>query len=237
MQKYIILFFLVLFLLYNELHSIIVPCDKGITLLQSDDDNFFSRFSKNDFIARNINSMDDYKNKINNTVISPTISQIIMLYFAIKDINSTIFKDDWFDNNKFHKLKWKIIIVGDKNYENGYSHTRFDCIILHKDNLIPSFIHKILLHEQLHIYQKTYKQDMKKYLDSYYVKIPMSQLSRANPDTDGCAYKDKKGNIYKCEYQNIPSFNNVRYYPINKAKYEHPYELLAYNSAEKYFGF
>ena len=238
MHKYIILLLILLLLifLYNKTHNIIVSYNEGVRVLQNDD-GYFSRFTKNDFIARNITSIVEYKKIINKSVILPSTSKVLILQKAIRDINNTVFENDWFDNEKFHALKWKIIVVGDRKYENGYSHTRGDCIVLHKDVLVPLFLHELLMHEQLHVYQRTYKQDMKNYLAKNYIKVLTPKTVRANPDTDGYTYKDMSGKIYKSEYHENPSFTNVTYYPINKAKYEHPYELLAYDSSKKYFGF
>lgn len=235
-KRYIFVIVVLLWYIHKSYYNIIVSRNKGIEVLQKDD-GYFARFTKNDYIARNIKTIDQYKRIISNSVSMPTIEEVFYIRSAIRTIDNTVFKNEWFDNERFHALKWKIIVVNDKLYENGYSHTRGDCIIIHKKNLMPSFLTNTLFHEQLHIYQRTYKNDMKKYLSKHYKKVSVPALTRANPDTDGFTYENNKGIVYKALYDGTPSFENVTYYPIDTAKYEHPYEMLAYTSADKYFGF
>lgn len=236
MYKWYIFALILLWCVYKSYYSVIVFRDKGIEILQKND-GYFARFTKNDYIARNIKTIDQYKKIIKQSVTIPTMIEVFYIRSAINTIKNTIFKNEWFDNEKFHALKWKIIVVNDDNYENGYSHTRSDCIIIHKKYLTTSFLTNTLFHEQLHIYQRIYKNDMKKYLLKHYVKVKTPMMTRSNPDTDGFTYKNNDGIVYKALYNGTPSFKNVIYYPINIPQYEHPYEMLAYTSADKYFGF
>ena len=61
----------------------------------------------------------------------------------------------------------KIGFVCNNNYENGLPHTRGDIIILNKNKfMINSDIKnmKTLIHEQVHVYQKKYSNELNYYL-------------------------------------------------------------------------
>ena len=53
-------------------------------------------------------------------------------------------------------------------------------------------------------------------------------MSRANPDLDNWIYKDANNNIYKSYYNDMPSsIEDIKYYPVNNQRFEHPYEKMA----------
>lgn len=206
--------------------------------LLSDTDNYYKSFSELDMKARNINNLDEYYEKIKKSCITPNsfIRNILDRAVLICDKKIKKYKIDGFDGEKCSKIKWIIGMVKNNEYENGFPHTRGNVIVipvhlLEKDNFI-----KTMIHEKIHIYQKLYPNDINIYLDKYgFTKfIPKTSDIRANPDLDNWIYKNKDGEIMKKIYnQNPKSLSDVKTFPSNNLKNEHPYEWMAYDLAHE----
>lgn len=238
MTKYIlVLLCFIVIIIYWFLHRYIVRNNLAIEILQSDQDKFFSRLTKYDLIARYTQSIEDYKYSITNAVISPSLLDKIKIIFCIYKIKRMKIESDWVDNDKFHKMPYSIIMVKDGIYENNYPHTRFRNIIInntHGENIDQLL--SILLHEQLHVYQKTYDIDTLNYVNQYYDKVSIDRtLLRSNPDITEQTYKDKNNLIYSCTYNSLlpKGLNDVTYTPINESRYDHPYEKIVYDLVDK----
>jgi hypothetical protein len=216
-----------------------VSNNKAIEILQSNGDNFFSKLNKINLKARNVQSIDDYKNNISKAIYEPLLIDKLRILYCIYKINKLRIEADWVNNDKFHNLPWSIIMVKNKLYENNYPHTRYNNIILNEDSCINiDSLLNTLLHERLHVYQKTEIKDIDKYITKHYTIIKVDKsLYRVNPDINDYTYMDKNNNIYSCKYksQNPTSLNDVIYTPINDAKYDHPYEKMVYDLVKKYY--
>lgn len=204
-----------------------------VQLLLNDTDNYYKRFTKLDLKVRNINSVDEYKDKLINIYYNYDTSEYNKLLYSINKINN-IFKNYntvGFDGNKASTIIWKIGIINDNTYENGLPHTRGDVIIISK-NLLNSYrLETILLHEKIHVYQKLYPDDIQEYFS--HNNFTKSRLKtdnvRANPDIDEYIYKNSSKQEMLCLYnENANSVSDVVYYPNNKIENEHPLEYMAY---------
>lgn len=227
----------IIFLSQNNAYKFIV----------SDPENYIKRFSNLDFKARNIKSREEYNSLFLNQVYIPNLEQIKLFKLAIKKIYlllNELKSTEWVDINKFRNIQWKFIIHKSDLIDNGLPHTRYDTIVIN-DKIIDStdtFV-KILLHEQLHVYQKLYfvefeEEYIKKnnfYRVSKY-KVNKNDNYRTNPDTDEWIY-GLNGEIYMSEYisKNPTTILDVIFRPINKPKYEHPREKAVYDLIEKLF--
>lgn len=208
--------------------------------LIKDNDNYFKSFSKIDLKVRNINDINQYNKILFNSLCDPDEKLINKIKNCIYKINKITYNynNKYFNNvdlNKFNKLKWKIGFVCDKNYEYGFPHTRNDIIILNKNFCESNHelkLMKTLVHEQIHIYQKLYPEEVKKYITIHQFKkikkIDENDNIRANPDLDGFIYQDKNFNTYKALYNKNPTnIGDVTFYPMNTQYYEHPNERMA----------
>jgi len=119
-------------------------------------------------------------------------------------------------------------------------HTRNDIIILpkYKDDE-EDFLTKLLIHEKIHIYQRFFPDLSELYINNLgfrkYKKVTVDDKSRANPDINEWIYKDKQGQIYKSVFKiNPKKIKDVIFFPINKSRYEHPFEKMANDISDKY---
>ena len=177
------------------------------------------------------NSICDPDQKIINK-ISKFIS-MIKLNISNIQLNNNFYHG--INLKKFLDLKWNIGFVCNNKYENGLPHTRNNIIILNRQKLdmdSDKKIMKTLIHEQIHVYQKQYPNEVLKYLqNNNFTKIKEREENdniRANPDLDNFIYQDENYNTYKAVYNNNPnSIEDITYYPYNEQYYEHPNERMA----------
>ena len=157
-----------------------------------------------------------------------------MIEKKIKEIQQIIWPVSphiWIDPQQFNKLPWKIGAIQGNLYEYGLPHTRSDVIIIPRDQIQDTDDFKItLIHEKLHIYQKTLDQDFKLHLEKNGWKKHQPYQTcprcRSNPDTDEYIYT-QNNKIHQAIYtQNPQSIMDVTYFPKNFFHYEHPYEKL-----------
>jgi hypothetical protein len=211
--------------------------------LIKDVDNYYKNFSDKDFKTRKINNIEHYYNNIKLSCVDFNNNIINILNNCINKANNKLNKYSCvgFDGSKCANIQWKIGIVKDKLYEEGYPHTRYDVIIipLYLLNNSSELINT-LIHEKIHVYQKLYPEDINEYLKNngftkYKLRNEYNRMvnTRSNPDMDEWIYKDKDGNIMMAEYIDNPkSIMDVKTIPINNSKYEHPFEFMAYDITE-----
>lgn len=195
-------------------------------LLKSDFDNFYDTISECNLQLRNINNKYHFINNIGCNIYYPSKYEkkiinnaIIKAHNKLKNINYI-----GFDYNKFKKYPWIIgISIGD-NYEFGYPHTRGNIIILNYNNIYNNDLYKTLIHERIHIYQKTFPDDIKYFLKYFNFKIERKKEfdDLHNPDTDNLIYSSNNI-IYECKIK-----NNKLCYTNESSEYEHPYEFMSY---------
>jgi hypothetical protein len=211
--------------------------------LIKDIDNYYKNFSDKDFIARKVSNIEHYQNNIKLSCIDINNNIKKTLNNCINKANYKLKKYSCvgFDGPKCANIKWKIGVVKDKLYEEGYPHTRNDVIIIPLYLLNNSSqLVNTLIHEKIHVYQKLYPEDINEYLQNngftkYKLRSEYNEMfnTRSNPDMDEWIYKDKDGNIMMAEYIDNPkSIMDVKTIPINNSKYEHPFEYMAYDITE-----
>jgi hypothetical protein len=137
-----------------------------------------------------------------------------------------------FDPIKSSRIRIIFGCTSGRFYEGGMPHTRYPAIILNREqlsNLTDSELVSIIIHETIHLYQKKYPQDMERYLaknnfEFVKTKNPSDNI-RANPDTDGYIYRNRKTNkIYEYKYNVFPlAISDIMY-----NQEEHPFEEMAY---------
>lgn len=241
-----LIFLLILFLIilfykkkdyFKNTDIIFIDKDELYSFLIQDNDNYYKTFNDNDFIVRNISNINEYHDMINRSVVNCSDDIKDKINNCIENIKKK-FNDinyDYFDGQKFNKIIWKIGFVKGKLYEGGLPHTRNDNIILPIDylqSLDNTELIRLLIHEKIHIYQKSYPDDIAKYLkkNNFTVSDTIIYNRRANPDMDNKIYKDKDNKLYYSQYNRNPkNIMDVTYYPINNSLYEHPFEKMAYN--------
>ena len=216
-----------------------MSADELSKYLIKDDDNYYKNFSDLDLKVRKVNSLEDYYNNIRKSCIDIDESNMKILNYCINKANNKLrdYSCVGFDGNKCADLEWIIGLVKDKKYEEGYPHTRHNVIIIPTYLLnSTSQLINTLIHEKIHVYQKTYPEDIEKYLEAngfkkYKLRSDYNNMNiRSNPDMDQWIYKNNKDEIMLTEYMDNPnSIMDVKTIPINNTKFEHPFEFMAYN--------
>ena len=216
------------FLTKNELSNMLIK----------DEDNYYKTFFDYDLYARNIKNIDEYKQKIQDSVVNLTEKQKNKLIKCCNSVDEKL-KDinfDGFDGLKASNIMWQIGAIKGKSYENGLPHTRKYIIVLpiEKINLkTPEQLCKLLCHEKVHVYQKKYKEDIDKYLkknDITILKIrEKKDMIRSNPDLDNNVYINNNNIIYSAKYNSIKpsSIIDIKYNNDGTQSSEHPFEKMA----------
>ena len=223
--------------LYMETMANYITADKLSKYLINDDDDYYKNFSDLDLKVRKVNNVNEYYNNIKKSCIDIDELSMNILNNCIKKANNKLrgYSCIGFDGNKCSGIEWNIGLVKDKLYEEGYPHTRNNIIIIpsyllnSKNQLINT-----LIHEKIHVYQKTYPEDIEKYLEANgFTKYKLRNTfdnTRSNPDMDQWIYKNKNGEIMSTEYNDNPtSLMDVKTIPINNTQFEHPFEFMAYD--------
>ncbi len=205
--------------------------------LIKDSDNYFKNFSNVDLKVRKVNNINEYYQNIKSacTDINKSTETFLNKCITIANEKLTNYKCVGFDGAKCANLEWKIGIVKDKLYEEGFPHTRHNVIILSSSSLNnKESLVNTLIHEKIHVYQKTYPKDIEQYLQTngftkYKLRNSFTNI-RSNPDMDEWIYKNKDNQIMIAEYNNnAKSIMDVSIKPNNSYQYEHPFEYMAYN--------
>lgn len=207
------------------------------TLLQNNH-AFYDRFHPHDLHARNVSSVTEYLEKIKE---SPSVFSMyeklkLLICITIANYRLSCINEEWFNGKKAgYGTVWKIGCVKGFAYEDALPHTIDDNIIISHSllcNLSYSDLVVTLMHEKTHVYQKVYDSSI--YLSTHgftkLKKAEMSDIIRANPDTDNYLYtktdKDNIKNIYKITYRTTKpsSITDTNGSDQN----EHPLEEMAY---------
>ena len=216
-----------------------------IDFFNKDHDNYIKHLSKFDLIARNVDTNIDYIKKISFCTKDFTENQKNIINNCCKKADDFLKEyNELLDGKQIAKIKWNFALTykyDNFEYENGLPHTRKNIIFL-SDKMIPEsetpdFVNT-LIHEKIHVYQRYNESTVDKMLSN---KLRINKVvyfnpkKRANPDLNNNIYQNDKNEILQCYYNsNTPnSIQDVTCLNNNSIN-EHPYELLAYNIANKY---
>lgn len=207
-------------------------------MLIKDDDNYYKKFYDYDLHARHIKNIDEYKSKIQDSVVNLTEKQKNKLIKCCNIVDEKLksINFEGFDGQKASNIIWKIGAIKGKSYENGLPHTRKYIIVLpiEKINIKTTKELCILLcHEKVHVYQKKYKEDINKYLNKNNISIlkirEQKDMIRANPDLDNYIYTNNNNIIYSAKYNSLKpsSIIDIIYSNDGTQSSEHPFEKMA----------
>lgn len=211
-------------------------------MLLENKDNYYNTFHKNDLKVRKIKTIEQYHPIIKNSTCNGTYtlkSKIKKCIDKIHEKLSSIKKKEKYgiDIKKFIDIPWKIGFTCDKNYENGFPHTRNDVIILNVSDVSNKSeynLQRLLVHEKTHVYQKMFKDDVQRYIDTHFKlsgkKNKKDIYKPANPDIDGNIYDDLESKFkYYAKYKKNPNVLSDIQYSNKHPRFEHPLEKIAYD--------
>lgn len=197
--------------------------------LLSDADGYIQSLSPDDLSARGFANKDEYINYLKNAeyVECPNLENVIEEADALIDR----LEDSWLNKEKLQALPW-IIAISPARYEFNLPHTRGQVIMLPSSPVGSD----TLVHEKLHVYQKTYPKDFEKYLKKEGFQICKRRFNRsANPDADKQIY-ERDGVPWYGYYEKGggKGFQSIRYTPINMPRYDCPREFAVYTLLDRF---
>lgn len=217
--------------------------DETREFILEDTDNYASSLTPSDLCARKVGTNPEYIEKSAKEAMNFTILQKSSLLTALKEANQFFHKTlcgFGIDRKKILDLGWNFALTRGKVYENGLPHTRAELIFLTPDVIRSPTLVSTLIHEKIHVYQRTYYADVNSFLIKDGFKPAFSRLQvprvRANPDTDGMIYLNPDKQMYAAIYNSDcpSSIQDVTVLPEPGDHNEHPYEWMAYQIASKY---
>ena len=217
--------------------------DATSNLLFMDRDTYVSTMTAADLVAREVSSPQEYITRIAQATENFSLEEKTKLVEACSKADAWISKQEVsksFDGPAAALIPWKFAKTT-AAYEEGFPHTRMEYIFLTGALVatdITSFI-RTLIHEKVHLYQRLYKEDVLAYIRSKNIMLFTEkqnyELVRANPDTDGYVYAINRTPMVAVYKSKTPmGINDIVITPVNKAEYEHPFELQAYEIAARY---
>lgn len=238
----------------QDSHITFMTYNETAKFLEEDKDAYVKSLSEYDLYARKVSTGGEYIASITKLTMSFSAEEKQRLMQCAKAADD-FFKTADFNGTDYYKLldgkalagtQWVFALstkIDDKEYEEGFPHTRANIIFLSKKVLQYNETDLIntLIHEKVHIYQRFNAELFRQVLQAMnYVIISAEQVSnakliRANPDLDGYVYYDKSTNkeavcLYKSERPT--GINDVLYSNFIS---EHPYERIAYDIAGIYY--
>jgi hypothetical protein len=229
-----------------------------------DKDKFITTLDEVNRIARGVKTSEEYLTITSKSGSDFTVSEKKSLTRAIRNacdklvgIKKRKLKSFGIDIKKLRELleTWTLAKTKDKVLEMGMPHTRGDVIFLsgyYLANNIDNIdkLTKTMIHEIIHIYQRTYRRDYIDFLKAHDWEVhPYNgNDKRLNPDLDELVWKrpaqkgetaTKATRIESGGYKiYIALFNSrkpkdLKDINIKRASDEHPYEYYAYKLSEE----
>lgn len=228
-----VVFTIYVILFFNRVSTYFLSRSKVQECIENNHD-FYVRFSDADLSARRVKTIEEYLDKIKPGMSCFSLSEKLKILYCIYRADGRIrqIHFNWYDGEKASRIQWKIGCVQGKSYEDGLPHTIRDTIILSRELVNEYTIDQLtntLIHENVHLYQKRYPEDARRYLSEYnfsvYKKREPEDLVRSNPDIDDYIYQDKT-TIYKAEYK-TPNPSFIEDTKKQDESTEHPFEQMA----------
>ena len=221
---------------YNENDISFVEEKEAKDFIEKDYDKYVQHFSIQDLRARKVKTITEYIEKSSEDIIPFTEEQKNIIISSVKYANQYLKQHPLIQFEYFRNTPWQFILTNGF-YEQGLPHTRGAYIFLSKSFFSLSTEAQIntLIHEKIHLFQRFYKELVKKDLEKedykeYCLRKEYPGI-RANPDVDEYIYYHPSKYLmvatYKSDYP-----ENIQDILETSVHKEHPYEEFAYNVAK-----
>jgi len=251
----LLLSFLIIFIYWylsyeKEKHLNVRFFDKKETMsfFENDTDRYVDSMSSADLYARKVRTKQEYISMIKNccTNFSERQKRRLILCCEQADRFFEQYKYNGLDCVIISKMKWNFALTQnykEYEYENGFPHTRSDVIFLSYKTINDNMVHdddeqlvNTLIHEKVHVYQRSHKNEMKHMLEKQgFIECNINvENKRSNPDINDKIYKDpasKECMVFTYTSNKPKNINDVNQTNFSQ---EHPYEKMAYEIANEY---
>jgi len=202
------------------------------SFIANDSDGYIKTLNKQDLRDRSCKTQSEYKLKYINNIIEFTLLQKERIKRYVRQASEFLrtVRSPFISNYHMMKIPW-VFARTTMLLETGHPHTRQGVIFLPENSLDRPDINivRTLVHEQIHVYQKMYRNKFVYSLlhNGYKIIGRMSDATRmSNPDVDDRIYRHPSGRIMMWKRDSKD---------WKDALYEHPNELIAYKVAQQYF--
>jgi hypothetical protein len=200
-----------------------------------DNSNFFSRMSNIDLKARGASSIDEYKETYKKAISSFSEKEAGALDVLVKQASIMLARYE-----KISRIPWKII--KSSGIEERMPHTIGDIIVLPAKFLEESHDKQVetLIHEKIHVYQRTYPIETSKLLLAlgfkHWKQGRSVALLRNNPDNDSSVYSldgIAQAQVYTSQEpksirdSELKTLDGEGSWNLPVQQKEHPYEVMA----------
>jgi len=234
----------------NHSQCVFLPPNEAVKFITDDTDGYHRRFHREDLYARGVATIDEYSERIRSSGCIGTFSteEMQRIRAACRAADEFIggYAEPWFDGNRCRRMTWYIVCVDGSEYENGLPHTRGHIIFFPRRYLYSkstASYTRTLIHEKVHVYQKTVPQDTRTYLTAHGFEVVGHRLSvrgslvRANSDTDDFVYRVfSTGETLFAKYNSHTpeSIEDIFYANNSTQRNEHPFERMAVDIASRF---
>lgn len=222
-----------------DIHVNILDSKQTAEWLANDPDNYVQTMSSYDLIARAANSYSDYLKRISAAAYEVTKWESDVIVNAVAVVDRYIAKKKVVSPYLLD-IPWVIAVTRGREYEDGFPHTRQNIIFINDALIRSSSLASTLLHEKVHVFQRMYPAEMDTWMAGRGFKkwkLRKSEpLSRANPDLDDWIYIDSRTDRAMIALYNSEVPKGITDVRLSNVAFEHPYELMAYETAEAFGG-
>ncbi len=205
-------------------------------------EGYFDEFNVIDYRVRKCKSFERCKKQYYNGLRMPSLYERFQLTKLTNGVDE-ILKSKGF--SVILDIPWKIVFFNPSS-ESGFPHTHGDIIYLpygyvdsKKNHTKRLDLMMTLLHEKIHVYQRTYPlHTMSLYVDYWQMDVSgVSSASdarygneRSNPDINRIRFKDHTNNQISCNYE-----AKAKTIVQIVDKRDHPHEMMAYSLTDYVF--
>lgn len=208
--------------------------------IRRDPDAYIKNLSPTDLYARKVGSPEEYTRKAANVATNFSTKQKERYARAARDADAFLRKARVpdIDLKNVATIPWVIGLTSGATYEDGLPHTRANIIFMSTDvDETPESLVQTLVHEKLHLYQRLHPDIMMACLERRGFKRWKQRMGeprvRANPDVDPWIYIDPVTREPMVAYYATDKPVNITDVVLDDPSFEHPYEKIAYDVAQR----
>ena len=214
-----------------------LPKKSVAKFLSEDPDGYVTHFSPSDLYARKVHDVNDYLDRASNAAMDFQPDQKRRFEDAAHAADQFLSKQKEFEG--ILDIPWVFAMTKTNMYEDGLPHTRTNIIFVSSniDERHESLV-KTLIHEKIHIYQRTYPERMAQFLEQNGYKMWKARQGvpriRANPDLDPWIYVDPDTQKPMAAYYSSDKPVSISDVIMNDLSFEHPFERIAYQVSNEW---
>lgn len=214
--------------------------EETANFLKTDPDSYIKNLSPLDLHARKVGNEQMYMRIASEAADDFTREQKIRYTAAARNADAFYkrTKIDGINMAAIATIPWVLALTSDNKYEDGLPHTRANIIFVSNElDETENTLVRTLIHEKMHLYQRLYPEAFSQFLESrgfirWKQRMGEPRI-RANPDVDPWIYIDPITKEPMVAYYATDKPISITDVVLEDAAFEHPYEKIAYEIAQR----